>query len=137
VRRAASVLLACYLALLLTLTLVLFRAPEVGVEPNLAPFRSIARDWHAGGRNFLVNIVGNVVAFLPLGFLLPLVLRRPTRAWQVALMAAALSATIEALQFASGRRTADVDDVLLNVMGGLAGYVAWRGCGARERPPTR
>ena len=125
-RRAALALLACYLVVLLTLALVLFRAPAAGIEPNLTLFRSIARDWQAGGRSLLVNLVGNVVAFLPFGFVPPLVRRRPMRAWQVALLAAGLSLTIEALQLASGRRTADVDDVLLNTIGGLLGYALYR-----------
>ena len=125
-RRVAIALLAGYLIVLLTLTLLLFRAPEVGVPPNLTPFRSICRDWHAGGHGLLVNIEGNVVAFLPLGVLVPLIRRRPTRAWHVALLGAALSLTIEVLQLASGRRTADVDDILLNTLGALVGYALVR-----------
>jgi glycopeptide antibiotics resistance protein len=77
---------------------------------------------------------------MPLGFLLPAARRRPTRAWHVATIAASLSAAIEALQYASARRVTDVDDVLLNVAGGLVGYSAllvWRrarlGGGPRRR----
>ena len=52
--------------------------------------------------------------------------RRAIRAWPVALLAAALSATIESLQFASGGRVADVDDVLLNALGACLGYAVFR-----------
>jgi glycopeptide antibiotics resistance protein len=130
------VVLAAYLVLILALTLVLFRTPTHRPETNLRPFYAIVRDCRAGGRDFAVNIAGNVAAFIPLGFLLPLAWRRPVRAWQVALLAAVLSAAIEAAQYASARGVADVDDVLLNTLGGLLGYAAFRAW-RRHRPGRR
>jgi glycopeptide antibiotics resistance protein len=114
------VLLAAWVAVLLDLTLLRF--PELHPPANLRPFASIRHDWHAGGRHFWVNLVGNVVAFVPAGLFLPRARSRPTSALRVALFAAALSASIELAQYASGRRILDVDDVLLNVSGALLGY---------------
>ena len=48
-----------------------------------------------------------------------------TGPWRVGLLAACLSLLIESLQFAWGGRCADVDDVMLNTIGGLLGYGLW------------
>ena len=64
--------------------------------------------------------------FVPLGILVPLLMRRPS--WgKVLLTSAALSVTIELLQLAaqrlfSGGHVADVNDFMWNAVGGLIGY---------------
>jgi glycopeptide antibiotics resistance protein len=66
------------------------------------------------------NARGNLLLFIPLGVLLPLV-RRRLRFWRGIQIAIALSCTIELLQLLSrawgSYRTADVNDVILNVLG--------------------
>jgi glycopeptide antibiotics resistance protein len=88
-------------------------------------------------------LVGNLVAFAPLGVLVPLLVRRRVAglALAVLLLAFLLSLGIETGQvlvssaLGYAYRTADVDDVILNVTGALIGYalfaavttlVAWR-----------
>jgi glycopeptide antibiotics resistance protein len=119
-RALAAVALAAYLGLLLWLTLAAL--PTERPVPNVVPFRSIAVFCARGGSDFLVNIVGNLAAFVPLGLLVPMSRRRPTSALGMLLLGASLSAAIEAAQFASGNRVADADDVILNAAGTLAGY---------------
>ena len=65
-----------------------------------------------------LNLAGNVAMFVPLGFLLPLAtrLRRPG----TTLTCAAWSVVLELAQLGLGRNL-DVDDVLLNTVGGLLG----------------
>jgi glycopeptide antibiotics resistance protein len=123
-------LLAIYILFLFDIAL--FRFPASNPEPNLVPFRTISEDWQVGGKEFVVNFLGNLVAFMPMGIVPPLVRTRRTRAWQVALFSLVLSLTIEGGQYASGRRVADVDDLILNTLGGLLGYAlvgAFRGSG--------
>jgi VanZ family protein len=66
------------------------------------------------------NAAGNVVLFFPLGILLPLVFSR-VRFWRGVQIALALSASIELVQYVSAAwgsyRLADVNDVILNVLG--------------------
>lgn len=119
-RWAPAALLVAWVVSLLGLTLVWF--PRDHPAPNLVPFRMIAHDWRAGGRSFVVNFAGNIVAFLPLGFLLPLARSRPTHAWQAALSGLAVSGPIELAQYLSGRRVGDVDDLILNATGAWLGY---------------
>ena len=138
------VALVAYLGLVLFLTLVAF--PQNHPTPNLVPFRSMARDIREHGVHLLVNFLGNLGVFAPFGVLLPLVRRGPTTAWQVACWGFLLSAGIELVQYDSGRRVCDVDDVLLNTAGGLLGFAAFRmmrvvtarhaACGLSERLTT-
>jgi glycopeptide antibiotics resistance protein len=123
-RKLATAGLALYLALVLGLTLLAF--PQDHPPPNWVPLRTMARDLHEQGLPFLVNFLGNLGVFLPFGMLLPVVRREKTTAGQVARWGFVLSAGIELAQYVSGRRVADVDDVLLNVAGGLLGYALFR-----------
>jgi glycopeptide antibiotics resistance protein len=136
VRIASAALLVIYLLVLLWLTLLIL--PGDHPTPNLVPFSSIAYDLKKGGRDFQVNFLGNIVAFMPLGILIPLTRLRPTPAWHVAAWSAFLSAGIEVAQYFSGRRVADVDDVILNALGGLIGYAfyrVWLRITSRSSPP--
>jgi glycopeptide antibiotics resistance protein len=121
-RVVLATLLVAYILLLLDLTLLQF--PVSNPASNLIPFHSIAHDWRVGGRDFVVNFLGNIVAFLPLGLLPPLIRLRRTSARHVVLFSLAISLLIEVGQSLSRRRVADVDDLLLNVLGALIGYSA-------------
>ena len=71
------------------------------------------------------NLVGNVLLLTPMGFLLPLLYDR-MRSWiKTLLLGVTFSLTLEMVQYFLGR-TADIDDVLLNSLGILLGYAAWR-----------
>ena len=122
-RRAVVLsLLSMYVLFLLDLALLQFPSPHPA--PNPIPLRSIIGDWRAGGREFVVNFLGNIVAFMPIG-MIPLLARpRWTRVWPAALLSLSLSVLIEAVQFSTGRRVADVDDIILNTAGGILGYYA-------------
>ena len=88
----------------------------------------------------LLNLLG-VIMFVPVGFLMPLALRLRFR--RVVGACAALSAAVEMAQLAMGR-SLDVDDVLLNTLGGVVGaafggaVAAWlRGVLRAFRTPHR
>lgn len=121
--RRRIVLTAVFIAYVLFLfDIALRRFPTPDPRPNFVPFRSIVHDLRAGGRDLVINLVGNLVAFLPMGLVPPLILRRRITPRQVALFSLALSLMIEIPQFLSGRRVADVDDLILNTAGGLLGH---------------
>ncbi len=116
---------AAYLLVFLGLTLGGFYHP--GSPVNLVPFRTMEHDIRHGGWEFLVNFVGNVVVTLPMGWFLPVLLGIRCSTVKVVGASFLLSATIELLQGFSGRRVADIDDVILNTLGGLIGYAIWAG----------
>jgi glycopeptide antibiotics resistance protein len=119
-RRKRTLALIAYIIFLLNLAF--FQFTSKSATPNVIPLRSIGRDIKHGGLELVVNLLGNIVAFVPMGLLLPLIRTRPTRLWHVIVFSLALSASIEAGQLYSGRRVPDVDDLILNSLGGAAGY---------------
>ena len=121
-RMILATVLGIYIIFLLDLAW--FRFPATHPEPNWVPLRSIIRDWRNGGWGFVVNFLGNLVAFLPMGLFPPLIRLRRTALWHAALFSLSISLAIEAGQFISGRRVPDVDDLILNTLGGALGYLA-------------
>lgn len=95
---------------------------------SLAPFQEIRRYvLHAdqiGLRGVLLNLVGNVLGFLPCGFFLPVISKRCRLHWYNTLICAYLfSYLIEMAQLLLRAGSCDVDDIILNTCGGLFGYL--------------
>ena len=73
----------------------------------------------------LINIVGNVAVFVPFGFLLSLLWRGA--GWRKAVfVSAAASLCIELCQLPQIARATDIDDIILNTLGGFLGYLLFR-----------
>jgi glycopeptide antibiotics resistance protein len=73
---------------------------------------------------FLINILGNIGVFVPIGFFPPLLWRKVN--WRTALLIGSLfSAFIETVQYFTGR-ACDINDILLNVLGCMLGYWLYR-----------
>ncbi len=76
-------------------------------------------------------LAGNVLVFVPFGFLLPAIWPRLRRAWIMLLAGVAFSSAIELAQLGVSLylgywyRMSDVDDVLLNTCGVLLGFAAF------------
>jgi glycopeptide antibiotics resistance protein len=126
--RFALALLLTYLVVLAILTLRPVGADlESNVRVNLKPFTTILPALRHGPGTFSFTIlIGNVLAFVPLGLLLPMAFRRLS--WLLVIPAgAALSGAIEVAQYALstnlgyGYRRADIDDVIVNVFGTAVG----------------
>ena len=100
---------------------------ERGYRYNLMPFVEIRRFWKYRDQlgNFAVfsNIFGNVIGFLPWGFILPIIFRRMDRVFLIFLSGFLLSLTVEAIQLISKVGCFDVDDLILNTLGAVLGYV--------------
>ena len=77
-----------------------------------------------GGEWALYMLLGNVAMFLPLGFFPALLWRRP-RCWRSVLVAGGTSLFIEITQIFVDR-SSDINDLILNTLGGLAGYGLYR-----------
>ena len=96
-----------------------------GERMNLVPFRTIMSyilryiDYQDADL-LLVNVVGNIVMFMPWGFGLVLLWKRKQRLYSVILHALGLTVFIEFVQLFVGR-SVDVDDVILNFMGSCFG----------------
>lgn len=86
---------------------------------NLVPLREILR-YRFGSRLFIKNVIGNVVMFIPYGIFASLYakLEKPFHALCLVFFA---SVTVETTQLIIGR-VFDIDDIILNVIGGFIGY---------------
>ncbi len=98
---------------------------------NLYPLRTIREmlaQLDGGGyltRFAVVNLVGNMVLFVPLG-LLPAVWQRQQHFWVYTLTVGGLIVLVELLQLFTTLGSADIDDWLLNLLGAWIGFGIWR-----------
>lgn len=100
---------------------------------NILPFDTIRGalrfgvEWQPGR-----YVLGNVLAFAPLGLFLPVLWPRLRSLSSIVVAALAISVAIEAAQLGLSLmmgfpfRVADIDDVLLNVLGVALGYAVYR-----------
>ncbi|MGE6961716.1 VanZ family protein [Bacillus thuringiensis] len=88
--------------------------------PQLIPFDSIIHILNIYGIGTI--ILGNILLLLPLGFFLPLWFRNLFNSYVVIFLIVLTSTTIEFLQYLFGVGIPNVDDVLLNTIGGGIGY---------------
>lgn len=87
---------------------------------NLIPLQFLL-EVKAGNTRSLTQAIANILMFLPLGFILPVALPHLRRLSRTTLCACAISFTIELIQYFIGRAI-DIDDLLLNTLGGVLGY---------------
>src|SRR6187399_1750300 len=91
---------------------------------NLEPFKTIDI-YQTWGK----QILGNFVMLLPLGIYLPLIyksLRKAYNFFVILLISFLVSVGIELLQLATSYRSTDIDDVMLNTLGGGAGFLIYQ-----------
>lgn len=97
-----------------------------GYNYNVVPFYEIIRfvtnTGALGWRVVLVNLLGNVVAFVPFGLFLPMVANLRFNVWSIGVLTFDLSLTIELMQLITKVGSFDVDDLILNTLGGIMGY---------------
>ena len=78
-----------------------------------------------GVETFVVNILGNVLAFVPFGMMVPMLGRKNKKFIEVSLLCFELSLSIELIQLVTKVGAYDVDDLLLNTLGGMIGYMLY------------
>ncbi|MBP3237995.1 MAG: VanZ family protein [Lachnospiraceae bacterium] len=94
---------------------------------NLKPFNEIKRYIRYKDKLktelFVVNIVGNILVFAPLGYFIPRLHEKLRSFIKVFFVCAFISLTIESLQLVIRCGSYDVDDMILNVFGSCLGYI--------------
>lgn len=124
-----------FIAYLIFLFYLLFFSEKMGrtdvVEEyryNLVLFREIKRFYSVidtQPKLFWLNIPGNVLAFMPFGFLIPRLREKRTNVFLAGLFSLELSFLVELLQLIFKLGCFDVDDLLLNTVGGILGYLLY------------
>ena len=96
---------------------------------NLTLFKEIGRFWayreQLGLSVFFINLFGNVICFIPFGLLMPIIYKAFRNFIVVTLLTFSFSLTIEVIQLFYRIGSFDVDDLLLNTIGGVIGYVIY------------
>ncbi|SFA69402.1 MULTISPECIES: VanZ family protein [unclassified Bacillus (in: firmicutes)] len=91
---------------------------------NFVPFSSIKELLnHFYFMGPLKNILGNIILFIPLGFILVLKFKRINGMLTVIIVGLLSSTTIEIIQLLLPNRAFDVDDIILNVLGTMVGFL--------------
>lgn len=88
---------------------------------NIVPFKEIFR-YSFGSFLFYKNVVGNIVMFIPYGFFIGYFCKLNVLKEGIIILLTSLN--IEIIQLIIGR-VFDVDDVILNLIGGLIGYYVY------------
>lgn len=83
-------------------------------EINLLPFQS----------DGIMTYALNIIMFMPLGFLLPLIWEKYRNPIKVFFTGFGFSLSIELCQLLN-RRNTDIDDLLMNTLGAILGYLVW------------
>lgn len=104
---------------------VFVRSTQAEWTYNLSPFWSY-QAIREGRDDILVQVIMNVLAFIPIGLLLGTF--KGMKWWHVLLIALCFSMLIELLQLVLKRGLTEIDDVVHNVVGCMVGYWAIVGC---------
>jgi glycopeptide antibiotics resistance protein len=103
------------------------------LQNNYIPFATIVDAWQYGYFPlFLKQIGGNILLTVPFGFLLPLIWRKNDSFRHMFLCGLLFTIGVESVQFLISAlygytyKITDVDDVLLNTLGCMIGYLCFR-----------
>ena len=112
----------CYIFLLFQLLTKVEMNSNSGF--NIIPFQEIFR-YEIGSRLFIFNVLGNIMAFVLFGLIVSNYIK-PKTAFAPLVISFLVSATVEFVQLNIGR-SFDVDDIILNVIGGIIGFLLYIG----------
>lgn len=115
-RAAADILLFAYLVVVF-IQAFFSREPGSRNGIDLIPFSTWGSSWQAHA-----YVIENIIMFLPLGMLLPAV-NRKVGFGCVFGAGLGLSVTVELLQLVTQRGYCQMDDILMNTLGGCIGYL--------------
>lgn len=101
------------------------------LEPQFVPFRTIKLYYRSAASPtdwFVKNLSVNILMFIPFGFLVSLKYNhRNKHCFRIfmytTITSLLLSVTVETLQYLTNIGRADVDDIILNVLGGVIGII--------------
>ncbi len=89
---------------------------------NLVPFTEIFR-YKIGSEFFLVNVIGNILIFVPFGYFISGFIKSKN-ILPITLISILTSTTVEFVQLRIGR-SFDIDDIILNLVGGIIGFLIY------------
>ena len=127
VKIAIIILFVIYCALMIILLLgrPMAAARDISFIPFATTqkfFKMIGKGDPAGIAVALMNLLGNIIMFVPAGYMMPCIFRTQRKFWVFILTFAGIIIVMETLQYFTARGTADIDDLIFNLAGGTAGF---------------
>lgn len=132
IRKIAAIIFAMYFSYLLYRLFFFaygqyYRFSVDEIRYNLIPFKTIS-SYIVGISNYeldvwFFNLFGNVLAFVPMGFLLPLIINELRSVKAIIFTTFITSTILEVVQLILRLGISDIDDIVLNTLGGLIGYL--------------
>ena len=120
-RHVMTALCIIYLLYLLTVTVFLREGNfEVKISSELIPFRNLYRIFKNKTYRELIEVIANILVFVPYGFLLKSIM--PKKKYLPIALGAITTVSIEIIQYFSKRGVFDVNDMINNLIGVLIGY---------------
>ena len=93
---------------------------DSGYRYNLEPFKEIKRFWSnrdsLGWNSVITNLAGNIAAFAPFGFFLPMLCKIGRNVFGCVVVTAFFSLCVETVQLFTRVGAFDVDDIILNTI---------------------
>lgn len=128
--------IAAFVLYLVSLVYFLFFAQEMGrtadrqYRYNLTLFCEIKRFInnidYLGWKSVAINVLGNILAFVPFGYFVPKISeKRRMGVIFVTVLSFEFSLIVEVIQLITRLGCFDVDDLLLNTAGGFIGYICF------------
>ncbi|MED4729691.1 VanZ family protein [Aneurinibacillus migulanus] len=96
------------------------------LQMNLHPFSSYIEAWNKYSLRDFQNCIFNIIMFIPMGILLPLISRKFKAFKWLLLVVVSSTLFIETYQTLSGAGIFELDDIINNTLGGIFGYQLYR-----------
>ena len=95
---------------------------------NIIPFRTIYEYLSSENiKSAVINLVGNIVMFIPLGFFLTEFIKKCIRIRFLIIYTLIIIFTVEIIQLVTLTGSFDIDDIFLNISGAVIGFIIHRG----------
>lgn len=130
IRKILKIAFVLYIIAVISLTFIV-RETMVLRMPNsrgviFEPFREVQAMIERPNHLFwFLQIFLNILFFVPLGFLLPFIHKRFNTLATVTVTGFLLSYGIETMQFITSRGVTEIDDIINNTLGTVAGYMVY------------
>ena len=101
----------------------------INTSLNIVPFKTIKLFINGYKNNlvtrevFAINVIGNLCAFMPYGFFIPLLFKKINKYYKFLILMLIIVIIIEILQFLTMSGSCDIDDLILNITGASIIYL--------------
>lgn len=119
-------LFAAYLLILFRLTIFRSHSYHTEMSVNLSLFTDLVATYHENGIWMVIYlVVGNIVWFVPFGFMLPAIWQK-LKSYHTIPLGFLLSLIIETSQLALSKGMFEIDDLVLNTLGTALGCLIYK-----------